>query len=108
MTEFLTRRGVRHALVRARNTRVLQDRDDRWPVLLVMHPLTMAELLMDSDPAERHVIDFEGKAFMDIPVLEDPGMAVGEVAMRWPQDPAPAPSPDEASSPRARALEDRS
>ena len=110
MTEFLTRRGVRHALLRARNGRVVEPRDDRWPVLLVMHPLTLAELLMDSDPDERRTIDFEGKAFMNIPLLEDPGMVVGEVAMRWPEAPAPAPAPPPSGSvsPRERALEDRS
>lgn len=90
--DMLSRRSVRHAIMRARNARVAElgpQGGDPMPLLLVMHPLTLAELLMDSDPAERHLIDFEGKAFMGVPILEDDRMSIGDVAIRWP---APRPA----------------
>jgi hypothetical protein len=86
--EMLSRRSVRHSIMRARNARVAElgplAGADVMPVMLTMHPLTLAELLMDSDAAEHHVIDFEGKAFMGIPIMEDDRMSIGSVAVRWP------------------------
>lgn len=81
---MLTRRAVRHHLIRLRNARIAASRDEAWPLRLHMHPLTLAELLMDGDPHERHVIDFEGKAFMRIPIVEDVRLAQGAVEVVWP------------------------
>lgn len=82
--EFLSRRSVRHALVRARNARVVADRDERYPLLLAMSNDTLSELLVDADPHEAHVLDFEGREFMGIPILTDDDLERGLVEIRWP------------------------
>lgn len=80
----VTRREVRHGLLRAHNERVAASRDLSWPTALVMHPLTREDVLIDDDPAEAHVVDFEGHAFMSIPVLTDDRLERGVVQLQWP------------------------
>jgi len=89
--EFVSRRAVRHLVLRRRNERVAADRDDRWPVLISVHPDTREELLIDSDPDELRTIDFEGHEFMGIPLQGDPSVEPGQIVLRWP---AGAPDPE--------------
>lgn len=84
--DLLTRRNVRHELIRRRNERIVADRDDRWPLAIFMHPETVHEVLMDADPAEAHTLDFEGKFFMNVPLIGDERLAPGEVRLQWPVD----------------------
>ena len=91
--DLLTRRAVRHHLVRLRNTRIAELRDTRWPIALMMHPATFEELLIDSDPAEHHTIDFEGTEFMGIPLITDERRPVGDIAVQWPTATFTAPAP---------------
>lgn len=79
-----SRRELRHLIIRRRNDRIASDRDDRLPVRLWMHPDTLSDLLTDDDAAERWVLDFEGREFMGVPVVERPDMAVGLVDVDWP------------------------
>jgi hypothetical protein len=84
--EVLSRRHVRHAIIRAVNARVAELRDDRRPVLLVMARSTFDELLIDSDPNEQWTMDFEGRQFTGIPVaVAEVGLEPGVVQMRWPE-----------------------
>lgn len=83
----VSRRALRHHLLRLRNGRVAQLRDDRLPVLITAHPDTISEVLMDSDPHERHTVDFEGKAFMGVPLLGDARLEAGVFEVRWPEGP---------------------
>lgn len=81
----LTRRNLRHALIRHRNDRIARERtDDSWPLLLRMRDETLTELLMDPDPGEARTFDFEGREFLGIPVLVDDQLAPGEIALDWP------------------------
>ena len=83
---FLSRRAVRHELVRRRNERIADTRDDRWPVAMFMHQDSLDELLIDSDPGgEVPLMDFEGKTFMGVPVITDSQLAHGEVRLQWPE-----------------------
>lgn len=91
--EFLSRRTVRHALLRARNTRIAEFRDDRMPRELHMHPDTLSELLVDGDPFERHLVDFEGKTLMGVVIVRDQSLPVGEVRIVWPPVPGAAADP---------------
>lgn len=84
MDDVLSRRTVRHLLLRRRNERVAQLRDDRMPRRVSMNLRTLEELLTDSDPAEQWTLDFEGMEFMGIPVVVDPSLEVGVVAVDWP------------------------
>lgn len=84
MSEPLTRRGLRHTLLRARNDRIAASRDESWPRLLVMSHLTLTELLVDDDPAEAFTVDFEGKRFMGILILADEETPYGDVVVEWP------------------------
>lgn len=80
----LTRKGLRHALLRRRNERILASHDEAWPLLVRMHSETLSDLLVDDDPAEATTFDFEGARFMGIPVLGDDTMAHGAIALDWP------------------------
>lgn len=83
--EYVSRRAVRHLIVRARNARIAaEERDDRWPLQIVMAPSTLSELQVDGDPQEAHTLDFEGLEFMGIPLVADPEMLAGEFELRWP------------------------
>jgi hypothetical protein len=82
----VSRRAVRHELIRRRNERIAELRDDRWPLMLYMHPRTLDELLMDPDPAEASVIDFEGREFMRIPLVGDPALEPGVFRLQWPEE----------------------
>lgn len=85
MTELLTRKAVRHAILRARNARVVADeRDARMPLALHMHPNTLTELLVDSDPSERDTLDFEGLQIIGIPIQTDPRLEPGVFRLQWP------------------------
>lgn len=85
MTEGeLTRRGLRHTLIRRRNARIMESDDDSWPLLLRMSSETLSTVLVDDDPAEQATVDFEGRVFMGIPVLTDDTLPLGEVAVGWP------------------------
>lgn len=79
------RRELRHALMRRRNERIAADQHaDGMPVALVMAPTTREELLLDNDPAEAFAIDFEGREFLGIPLLEVDTLEHGVVEVRWP------------------------
>jgi hypothetical protein len=82
--EFLSRRAVRHELIRRRNERIVELRDDSWPAHLLMHTYSLEDLRMDSDPAEAQTMDFEGKEFMNIPVITDDRLEHGEFRVAWP------------------------
>lgn len=82
--DLLTRKAVRHALLRAHHARVAEDRDERWPLALHMHPDTLSELLVDGDPTEQWTLDFEGMQFCNVPITTDPRLTPGEVAIQWP------------------------
>lgn len=84
MTDLLTRKAVRHAILRAHHTRVLEARDERWPLALHMHPDSLSELLVDGDPDEQHTLDFEGLELLRIPIVTDQRLAPGEVRIQWP------------------------
>ena len=84
MDEVLSRKALRHMLVRRRNERIAELRDDRWPLRLVMAPETLEELLVDSDPLEQRTLDFEGWEFAGIPLSTRAGMERGLVAVDWP------------------------
>jgi hypothetical protein len=82
---LVTRKNVRHLIVRRRNERIAAggpDFDD-WPVAIHMHPETRDDLLMDRDGHEQHTMDFEGSTFLRIPVVVDDTLAPGEFALRW-------------------------
>lgn len=88
MTEALTRRGLRHALIRRRNARIAGFRlDDSWPLVLRMSSETRSAVLVDGDPAEQGTVDFEGRLFMGIPILVDEALGFGDVAVDWPPSP---------------------
>jgi hypothetical protein len=79
-----TRRELRHMLMRRRNERIAADRDAAgMPRLLRMHDDTLTDLLLDPDPNETFTVDFEGKAFLGIPVLTDPRLERGTVEVDW-------------------------
>ncbi len=81
----LSRKELRHMLLRRRNERVMADRHALGlPTLLVMHPHTAEELRLDNDPDERFTLDFEGREFMGIPILEDARVKLWRVEVRWP------------------------
>jgi hypothetical protein len=80
----LSRAAVRHLIVRRRNERIRETRNESWPRLIRLHPDSLTELLVDSDPAEAHTLDFEGLQFMNIPVQTDPELELGVVAVDWP------------------------
>lgn len=82
--ELMTRRGLRHSLIRRRNARIVEQRGDAWPVLLRMSSETLSQVLVDDDPAEQQTVDFEGRVFMGIAVLSDDTLPFGEVAIDWP------------------------
>lgn len=84
--ELVSRRAVRHELIRRRNERIAAVRDDRWPVAIYLHPETRAEVLMDGDPAEASVVDFEGKEFMRIPLITDESLDRGVFRLQWPEE----------------------
>lgn len=86
-TELLSRKTVKHLLMRARNTRVIELRDDRWPELMRVNQRTLEELLTDGDPLEVQTLDFEGNAFLGVPILIDPRLDNGQVAFDWPKKP---------------------
>lgn len=85
--EFVTRRALRHVITRRRNERIAELRDEAWPLYLVMHPDTRSEILIDDDPDEQRTIDFEGKAFMSIPIITDPSVELGLFELQWPEAP---------------------
>lgn len=84
--DVLSRKTVRHLLLRRRNERIATARDDRMPSRLVMSHDTLAELLADSDPAEAWTLDFEGFEFMGVPIGVDHSLASGIVQVDWPVD----------------------
>lgn len=84
MSDVLSRKTVRHQLIRARNARIAEHRDDRWPMQLHMSTETLSELLLDGDPDEQHTLDFEGFEFMGIPIEYDARLDPGVVAIVWP------------------------
>lgn len=88
----MTRRELRHAILRARNQRVIAAGPDGWqphlhasPVALALHPDDAAELRLDGDWAEAGALDFEGKAFMGVPITEDPQLERGTFTVTWPE-----------------------
>ena len=84
--EMLSRRTVRHRLIRARNERIAADqRATAWPSTLYMSHETLTELLVDSDPAEQATLDFEGNRFLGIPITADDRLERGVVALQWSQ-----------------------
>lgn len=91
MTELLTRKAVRHAILRAHHARAVADRDERWPLALHMHPDSLSELLVDGDPDEQHTLDFEGLELMRIPIVTDQRIPAGEVRIQWPAKKEAAP-----------------
>lgn len=82
--EFLTRKAVRHRLVRLRNERIATTRDDAWPLQMLMAHTTHEELLVDGDGGEQHTLDFEGRAFMNVPITVDDRLAHGVIQLVWP------------------------
>lgn len=85
----VSRRNVRHALMRAHNRRVGELRDDRWPLALHACRRTVDELLLDGDPAEAQTVDSLGMRFLGIPLEVDPRLAAGEFTVVWPPTPVP-------------------
>jgi hypothetical protein len=82
--ELVSRRALRHLILRRRNERIAAQRDDQWPVTIYCHPETHADLLTDGDPLEQMTMDFLGGTFMRIPLLEDQRLAPGEFVVDWP------------------------
>jgi len=82
---YVTRSNVRHLLVRRRNERIALGGPtfDDWPLAIHMHSETLEDLLLDGDGTEAHTIDFEGREFMNIPIVEDDSLEPGEFALRW-------------------------
>lgn len=82
---LVTRKNVRHLLVRRRNERIAVGGPtfDDWPTAMHVHPETLEDLLLDPDGQERNTIDFEGREFMRIPIVQDPSLEPGEFALRW-------------------------
>lgn len=82
--ELVSRRNLRHLLTRRRNERIsARVTDDGWPVAIYMHPDTASELALDSDPEEEHTLDFEGKVFMETPIVQDPSLERGVFVIQW-------------------------
>ena len=82
--EEVSRRALRHLLLRRRNERIAADPQAAVAVrLLRMHPDTWDDLRLDPDPSERDTIDFEGRTFCGVPVAEDLSLAAGVVEVDW-------------------------
>jgi hypothetical protein len=81
----LTRRNVRHHLIRARNERVAAGGPGfaEWPTTLFLNRVTLEELERDGDPEEVDTMDFEGETFMGIPIVQDPRLDNGVFAVTW-------------------------
>lgn len=93
--EFVTRKNLRHLLLRRRNERIAETRDDQWPTVIYLHPETHAELLTDGDPHEQQTMDFVGGTFMRIPLVEDTRVAAGDFIVDWPPPLFGHPAPKE-------------
>lgn len=102
MTGEVSRKALRHELLRLRNARVARLRDDREPLLVAAHPDTITELLIDSDPHEHLAMDFEGKVFMGVPLHGDPRLPAGVFEVSWPD--APLGGPPAPDGPPAAAV----
>lgn len=84
-TGSVSRRELRHALMRRRNERIAADRHaDGMPVVLRMHPDTAWALLADPDPNERFTVDDEGRTFLGIPIQTHPEVVLWAVEVDWP------------------------
>jgi hypothetical protein len=81
----LTRRNLRHALMRRRNERIAAagPRYDEPPAELFLSPATREDLLKDGDPDEAKTIDFLGEMFCGVPLIEDGRLAKGQFVVRW-------------------------
>lgn len=100
---MLTRKALRNLLLRRRNERIAESRDDRSPVLLRMHPATCAELELDGDPEEFETmrVNAEFTEFAGIPIVQDPSLSFGQVEVDWPMvEVSPVP-PDRLAPPPA-------
>jgi len=86
--DLVSRRNLRHLIMRRRNERIAELRDDRFPVEILMHRETLEDLRADGDPDEYATLDFEGTVFMGIAVqaqyTEDGGPGPGEFVVAWP------------------------
>ncbi len=82
---LVTRKNVRHLIVRRRNERIAIGGPtfDDWPTAIHVHYDTLDDLLLDPDGQEHSTIDFEGSQFMRIPLITDPSLEPGEIALRW-------------------------
>jgi hypothetical protein len=85
MTDELTRKGLRHRLIRARNERVARRLPNELPALLLMHPATHDELLVDGDPSELFTMSMNGREFMGVPISHDPRLELGDITVVWPK-----------------------
>ncbi len=82
--ELVSRRNLRHLLTRRRNERIsARQTDNGWPVTVYAHPDTISELSVDNDPEEAHTMDFEGKLFMQSPLIGDPSLERGVFVIEW-------------------------
>lgn len=83
--QLLTCRALKHALMRALNTRVAEQYDRRHPLALHMHRLTQEDLLIDRvAPEDQFIYDFVKDEFMGVPVVVDSRVPHGEVQVLWP------------------------
>ena len=83
--EALTRRELRHAIMRRRNARINESRDDRLPVQITLHPDTWDDVRLDGDPAEQASVYFgDPDHFGGIPVQGNPRLPYGEIELTWP------------------------
>lgn len=94
----LSRRSLRHLLMRRRNERIRELRDERVPVVIVMGPETLDQLEIDGDPEEAWTLESATVAgevyrFCSIPVLVDTQLEVGIFEVRWPSDEVPSDVP---------------
>lgn len=84
---LVSRRALRHQLIRLRNARVAETQDDRWPLLVLMHPDTLTELMVDGDREEQWTLEYllDGSTkFMGVPVVTDERLELGVFEIRWP------------------------
>jgi hypothetical protein len=82
--EVISRRVLRHMLMRRRNERIAADRDaDGMPSSLRMGQESLDALLVDNDPGEQFAMDWLGKEFLRIPILVDPRLQAGVVEVDW-------------------------
>jgi hypothetical protein len=83
--EEVSRRALRHLLLRRRNERIAADPRAAVAVrLLRMHPDTWDDLRLDPDPLEADTVDFEGRTFCGVPVVGDLSLAAGVIEVDWP------------------------